>query len=200
LGDDVEKVQQLADEKLNGVEVVRVQVVGEVVHQQFNAFGLLLFGDHYVVEAVDQYPYAAALQYFPYVPGHVEEQGLEEQNETHPLVVLVVLDDVFALPVGPDARLNDVFAHAAADLFGHGERRVYPTIRIHDLIWHTVHHAVYRVTDVLPGGDDQRERDEHDDGRFVVQPEHVVVDAHGVQLQQIFHGTENVDHSDAGCR
>jgi len=100
--------------------------------------------------------------------------------------------------VGRDSRLDHVFADAAAETVGNGERRVYPTVRVHDVERHIVDDAIDRVADVLAGRDQQRERHEDDDGHLVVQPEYVVVDAHAVDLQQPLDGAEHVEHGGGG--
>ena len=45
-----------------------------------------------------------------------------------------------------------------------------------------VHEAVYRVPDVLPGGDQDTGHDQHHHTGLVVKPEHIVVNADCVKL------------------
>ncbi len=49
-----------------------------------------------------------------------------------------------------------------------------------------------------PGGDEEGADDEDDEGGLVVQPEHVVVDADGVELDQPLDGAEDVEHGGGG--
>lgn len=194
LGDDVDEVEELAQEEAYGVEVLRVQIGREVVDEQLLAVRLALLADDRTVEVQHEHLDAAALPGLPHVPGQVEEHRLEEQDEAHPLVVLVVLDLVLALHVRRDAGLDDVLTDAGSDPVGYGERGVNPAVGVHDVERHIVHDAVDRVADVLSGSDEQRERHQDDDGRLVVQSEYVVVDAHVVDLEQPLYGAENVEH------
>ena len=59
---------------------------------------------------------------------------------------------------------------------------------------HSIDDTVHGVADVLFGGDEQACRDQDDDGRLVVKPEHVVVDPNGVELDQVFDGSEYTVH------
>lgn len=59
-------------------------------------------------------------------------------------------------------------------------------------------YAVDGVSDVLLGGNQERGHDEDDEGGLVVQPEHIVVDAHGVELDEALHRAEDIKHGDAG--
>jgi len=175
-----------------------VQIGGKVVNQQLLAVGLAFLADDRAVEVEHKHLDAATLPCLPHVPGQVEEHCLEEEHEAHPLVVLVVLDLVLAVHVGRDTRLDHVFADAATEAVGYGERRVYPTVRVHDVERHIVDDAIDRVTDVLAGRDEQRERHQDDDGHLIVQPEYVVVDTHAVDFQQPLDGAEHVEHGGGG--
>lgn len=165
---DVNKVEELTQEEPNSVEVLRVQVGGKVVDEQLLAVSLALLADDRAVQIEHEHFDAAALPRLPHVPGQVEEHGLEEEHEAHPLVVLVVLDFVLTVHVGPDAGLDHVLADAAVDVVGQRKRRVDPTVRVHDVERHIVDDAIDRVADVLTGRDQQREGDQDDDGSLVV--------------------------------
>lgn len=177
-----------------------MQVSGKVVDQELFAVGLTVLTDDRAVEVEHKHLDAAALPRLPHIPGQVEEHGLEKEHEAHPLVVFVVLDLVFSVHVGRDARLDDVFANAATDTVGYGERRVNPTIRVHDVERHIVDDAIDRVTDVLTGRDEQRERHQNDDSRLVVQSEYVIVDTYAVDFQQPLDGAEHVEHGGGGFK
>lgn len=177
-----------------------MQIGGKVVNQQLLAVVLAIFTDNRAVEVEHKHLDAATLPRLPHVPGQVEEHCLEEEHEAHPLVVLVVLDLVLAVHVGRNARLDHVFADAATETVGYGERRVYPTVRVHDVERYIVDDAIDRVTDVLAGRDKQRERYQDDDSHFVVQPEYVVIDAHAVDFQQPLDGAEHVEHGGGGIK
>ena len=57
--------------------------------------------------------------------------------------------------------------------------------------------AVDGVSDVLLGGDQQRGHDQDDEGGLVVKPEHIVVDADRVELDEALHRAEDIKHGDA---
>ena len=58
--------------------------------------------------------------------------------------------------------------------------------------------AINWVSNVLPGGDEQRCDNQDDEGRLVVEPEGVVVDAYRVELDQPLDGAEHVKHGSSG--
>ena len=53
-----------------------------------------------------------------------------------------------------------------------------------------VHEAIYRVPDVLPGGDEHAGHDQHHHAGLVVEPEHIVVNADRVKLQELEEAAE----------
>lgn len=61
-------------------------------------------------------------------------------------------------------------------------------------------HAVDRVADVLPGGDDQTESGQQHDGQAVVEPEHGRVDVHVADFYQALQAPEHVKHGVPGRR
>ena len=90
LADNIDKVEDLAEVELVGVELVVVPVGAKVLDQGFDPVGLDVGLDDGHVHVLHQHLALASLPVFPQEPGNVEKQGLEEQGETHPLVVLVV--------------------------------------------------------------------------------------------------------------
>lgn len=74
-------------------------------------------------------------------------------------------------------------------------RAVDPAIRVQHVLGQILTvNAIDRIANVLPGSDDQRERDEKDDRETVVQPEHSCVDVHVRDLDQAFQASEYVQH------
>ena len=59
-----------------------------------------------------------------------------------------------------------------------------------------IHQTIYRVPDVLPGGDEDAGHDQDHHGGLVVEPEHIVINADRVKLQELEEATEYVQHSD----
>ena len=122
---------------------------------------------------------------------------MEEEGEADPLVILVIFYLVLALDVSGDPRLHQVLADDAGSIRDR-EGRVDPAVGVHHVKRYLVDDTVDRIADVLPGGHQQGEDDQSDHGGLVVQPEHIVVDAHRVELQQPLHGTEHFKHGGGG--
>ena len=59
-----------------------------------------------------------------------------------------------------------------------------------------IYQTIYRVPDVLPGGDEDAGHDQDHHCGFVVEPEHIVINADRVKLQELEEATEYVQHSD----
>lgn len=59
-----------------------------------------------------------------------------------------------------------------------------------------IHQTIYRVPDVLPGGDEDAGHDQDHHCGLVVEPEHIVINADRVKLQELEEATEYVQHSD----
>lgn len=194
LTDDIHKVEGFAHEEAEGVEVVPVQVADEVVHEDLLAVILALLVHNGAVEVHDQHLEATALPGLPQVARHIEEDGLEEEDEAHPLVVLVVLHFVLALHVRAHTGLDHIPPGHAGQTLRHRERGVDPTVGVHHSQRNLVHDAVDRVTDILTRGDQQREGDQDDHRGLVVHPKHIVVDAHLVDLQQALDGPKDIKH------
>ena len=53
-----------------------------------------------------------------------------------------------------------------------------------------IHETIYRVPDVLPGGDQDAGHDQHHHTGLVVKPEHIVVNADRVKFQELEEATE----------
>lgn len=113
---------------------------------------------------------------------------LQVEEESDPLVVLVVLGvvlAVWAMYVGVGyARVRDLLAHFCAGEGGDREGRVDPTVGIHYTGIHSLHDTVDGVAEVLFLRDEKTECHQKEHGTLVVQPEDVVVDANSVDLEQ----------------
>ena len=72
-----------------------------------------------------------------------------------------------------------------------------PAIGVHHVAGDVVDHAVDGVADVLPGRHQQRRDEEQPDGDLVVEPEDLVVDPHGVELQEAHGLLEHAQHLEA---
>ena len=59
-----------------------------------------------------------------------------------------------------------------------------------------IYQTIYRVPDVLPGGDEDAGHDQDHHCGLVVEPEHIVINADRVKLQELEEATEYVQHSD----
>lgn len=87
----------------------------------------------------------------------------------------MVLDRVLSLHVARHSRLDEILARNTHHAIGNGERGVDPAVGVHHVQRDLVHDAVDGIADVLATGDEQREGDQDDYRRLVVQPEDVVV-------------------------
>lgn len=136
LSDDVDKVENLAQEELVGVEFVVVAVDGEVFDEKLDAIPLRIRIDDGYVHVLDQHLDLATLPRFPKVTRDVEENGLEEKGETHPLVVFVVAHFLALSQVAgrSDSGVGDVMAFLSGHAVRNGEGRMDPAIRIHDIV------------------------------------------------------------------
>lgn len=194
LADDVDEVQGFADEKPERVEIVSAQVLLEIADENFLAvlFAILVHYGHVQVE--HEHFDATTFPCLPKVPWYVEEHGLEEQSEAHPLVVFVVLHFVAAFNMAHDTRLYHVAAGHSNHSVRYCERTVNPAICVHDAERDFVNDAVDRIADVLARRHKQREGYQHDNCCFVVKSEYVIVYADLVELQKPFNRAEYIKH------
>jgi len=126
---------------------------------------------------------------------------LEKKAEAHPLVVAVRLAVVRLAAGVVHTRVRDADAHLLLERLFDGVRRVYPTVRVQHVFGYVLGvHAVDRVADVLPGGDDQAERGQQHHGQAVVEPEHGRVDVHVADFHQALQAPEHVKHGVPGRR
>jgi len=91
LADDVDEVEKFAEEEAKGVEVVVLNIGNKVVEDELLPTTFVVLIDDWTVEVHDKHLDSTTFPRLPEVTGNVEEHGLEEEDETHPLVVLVVL-------------------------------------------------------------------------------------------------------------
>lgn len=180
LSNHIDEVERLADEEPPGVEVLSVNIGGEIVDEEFHPFFFALFWNHGAVEIEDEHFDTPAFPCLPEIARNIKENGLEEENETDPLVVLVILHFVLALDVTRYTRLNNVPPDCARQPVGNGEGGVDPAVGVHHIERDVVDDTVDGISDVLPRGDEERERHQDDDSRLVVESEHIVVYTDGV--------------------
>lgn len=126
---------------------------------------------------------------------------LEKEAEAHPLVVAVSFAVVRLAAGVVHAWVWDGDAHLLLERLLDGVRRVYPTVRVEHVLGYVLGvHAVDRVANVLPGGDDQAERGQQHHGQAVVEPEHGRVDVHVADFHQALQAPEHVKHGVPGRR
>ena len=115
LADDVDEVECVAKEVLEGVQVVAVEGVDGVLDQEVALLLPVLQVEGAAPQVLGDLAELAVLQDFPQPVGDVEEHALEEQDEGHPLVVGVD-NPVLALLVGLDTLVGIVLAVDFASL------------------------------------------------------------------------------------
>lgn len=119
---------------------------------------------------------------------------LEEEAEADPLVVLDV-SPLLGIHRLVDARVSHIYAYPLPESAGDRVRGVDPAIRVEHVLWYVLGvHAVDGVAHVLPGGDDERERQQAHDREGVVQPEDGAVNVHVADLDEVLEPAEDVQH------
>ena len=136
LTNNVDQVEEFAEEEPERIPLVVVPVDGEVVGEQLDPVLLGVSINGWDVHVLDQHLDLAALPGLPEVAGDIEKECLEEECEADPLVVLVVADLLAFLEIGRGrhAGVSDVVALAAVDRGRDRERRVDPAVRVHDIV------------------------------------------------------------------
>lgn len=111
--------------------VVHVPVRLDVADQASYLLAFLLINDHRRIESLHQLLSSGALVLFPRETRDVEEECLEEENETHPLVVGMV-DTILGQIVHRfvHTRIGDLVAHRLVPRRGDGEGCMNPTVRV----------------------------------------------------------------------
>lgn len=156
LADDVDQAQRLAEEVADGVRVVALDVVQQVVDEDLLLLVLIFVGDEPRVEPRRQHPDQASLPGVPQPLRRVAHHGLEKEDEAHPLVVRVVLLGVLVAEVVGDAGVCHLLADLALERVRHGERGRDPAVRVDGVRRQPVDDALDGLADVLRGRDDER--------------------------------------------
>lgn len=126
---------------------------------------------------------------------------LEEQTEAHPLIVAVSLTVVHLAASVVYAGIWYADTHLLLERLLNGIRRVYPTIRVEHVLGYVLGvHAIDRVADVLPSGDDQTECGQQHHGQTVMEPKYRRVDVHMADFHQALQAPEHVKHGVPGRR
>jgi hypothetical protein len=133
---------------------------------------------------------------FPQPFGKVTEQGLEEKDETHPLVIRVVLLLPFVvIHVLGDTRMGHTVQWAVEGI-RHREGGHNPAISVHDVGRHPVHDAPYRLTHELRPCDDHGKGNQEDGREGAVYPEDWVVDDNLLPLEVVLQAGQQIIHFD----
>jgi len=210
LEQDVDQVEHLAPDEHRGPVAVqtepgnRVQVVHDVPH--FRPPGRLgryapVTGHRHVLvtfhpkvqplQPVDEQRDGARLVRAPYEMRQVEQQGLTEQHERHPLVVRVT--DGARVPVhGADARVRRVVG------VGHRVRGGKEAVRVDDVVGHAGGDAPDMLSDVLTAAHQRGARQQYGERQPVVDAERRVVDDHQLDPTQSGLADDRAEHADHG--
>ena len=121
IGQDVEEVHDLRQEDLDGPDIMSVEIVHQILGQNFLLAGAVRPVDNYGVEAGDDPCDLAALPGLAEEVRDVEETGLEEENKGNPLVVSLDGHIVCLAVVGAQARGHHVPPDVPRQLGGEGE-------------------------------------------------------------------------------
>lgn len=207
---DVDQVEHLAPDEHRGPVAVqpepgdRVQVVHDL--PQFGPPGRLgryapgaghghvLVAVHLQVQSlqpVDEQPDGARLVRTPHEMWKVEQQGLAEQHERHPLVVRVA--DGARVPVhGADARVRRVVG------VRHGVRGGEEAVRVDDVVGHAGGDAPDVLADVLTAAHQRGARQQYGERQPVVDAERRVIDGHQPDPGEPGLADDRAEHADHG--
>uniref|UniRef100_A0A2M4DBK8 Putative secreted protein n=1 Tax=Anopheles darlingi TaxID=43151 RepID=A0A2M4DBK8_ANODA len=173
--DHIDKVQCLADKVTEGVRIVCVNAIVEILSQPLMA--VLALGStsgRCTAHTLGDHAHTALLPVLPDPVGHVEEQSLEEQHERYPLVVAVVGT---LLIVVAQSGMGNFGAHLAAMLPWQGERVGNPAVRVDHVPGDgTVVDAGDRITDQVVSRHDDAAGEQDCARDAIVTPEHHVID------------------------
>ncbi len=127
---DVDEVEQFTEIKSQGVDVVAAFVIVQEVDDLLLADDLSVRIGESCLQLQSEGLHLLVLEHFPQEVRCVEEQRLEEENETHPLVVAMI----FRGPAGSNSRKW----MAAGEITGSVDVRVgrmNPTISVLTIDW-----------------------------------------------------------------
>lgn len=144
----IDEVERLAEEIPEGVGVVQVHRLDEVLDEaRLAAFALFLGADQSAPHPVGDHADLVVLQHLPDPVGHVEDDALEEEDERDPLVVAVV---ALLLVVVAEAGVSHVAADVLALLVGQGEGVRDPAVGVNHVARDTA--VVYALDGVACKG------------------------------------------------
>ena len=111
LADDINKVPNFQSKKAEGIQAMTSSVSLEILHNGFNGLVFLLLAEHWFLQVSNQHGNFSILRHFPQVTRNVEEEYLQAEEKSNPLVPPVVLDLGVVLKVSDrgDARMGMVY-------------------------------------------------------------------------------------------
>jgi len=179
LPDDIDEVENVANEVLDGVHVVHAFSFIKILHQFVAAISEWIIGDvdAFRPETVGDFVEFLVLECFPKVVRDVEHDALEEEDERDPLVVGV--EYVVALLVNvlrPHAGVGVVLSlHTVLGRWD-AESGHNPAVGVEDIAGDGVVDAGDGGADEIIGGDEEAADEEDGGGGAVVQLEERGVD------------------------
>jgi len=143
------------------------------------------------LQPVDEQPDGARLVRTPHEMWKVEQQGLAEQHERHPLVVRVA--DGARVPVhGAYARVRRVVG------VGHGVRGGEEAVRVDDVVGHAGGDAPDVLSDVLTAAHQRGASQQYGERQPVVDAESRVIDGHQPDPGEPGLADDRAEHADHG--
>lgn len=121
---------------------------------------------------------------------------LQEEHETNPLIVSVLLSLAFGIRFGiVDAEEGHFQALSLSVRRGYRVRAVYPAVSVQDVLGQVLAvYAVDGIADVLAGRDDQGERYQQDHSQAVMQAEDGAVDVDVRDFYETLQTAKYVQH------
>ena len=175
LTDDVDQVETVGEEDVDGPAVVFSERLHQVAGQGFDSLLSVLFIEVEPGQASQQPPHLPILHRLEDVVREVEHDSLQEEDEGDPLVVGLVGDLVSLLVVLPHSGVDEGLAPLPRKMSGQGEGAHDEAVGVHDVlgdgpvVWVSVLDAgdVNPIPDILHTGH-QDAANQEDDARHSI--------------------------------
>ena len=139
LKNDIEEVQKFRQRVYDERNQVSSSISCKIFDKKLLICRLVLFIHDWVVESKDEVSNLPSFKRLPKISGDIEQQGLEKEDETNPLVVCMIYSLVFLIIVSVfhriitvlvDSRIRDFTTHFLEPTRLNGEGRVNPTVSV----------------------------------------------------------------------
>lgn len=132
LQNDIDQVEGFANEELAGVVLVLEPMAAEELYESSETWQVILIFGARVSQLQGEACHSTGFHGLPYDKRQAEHQGLEEQDEAHPLVKSV-LDELVSRQELVDSRIHDFGAHGFEEGLREGEGAFDPAVSVQEL-------------------------------------------------------------------